>query len=329
MRAHLNSYRRRRRVAETNNVKSHATYSWCTMGIQPTHGHMDTMSVGASADQGLVVCDTRGFRSPMAWGLGCSALLHVLVVLLFTFGLTRPLQAPPPADVPVSVELVQLDQKGTSPQPRKEGSGRQQETPVSDAAQPRPGTGTPLQAIKPEPQKRETDLSKNELPRHHQPAEGKTPRKRPPLHDEIDALFRVVENAHRQTVAPPTQSRTGGPALAKPDGAEPKPGHGLDGSSGVKDFIRAQIERHWQFELSNLGATGPMISLHLKLSADGRVLEAEVADDPRYSADVRYRAIATSARNAALLSSPLHLPPGTYDAVKDITVKLDPREVLQ
>ena len=62
-------------------------------------------------------------------------------------------------------------------------------------------------------------------------------------------------------------------------------------------------------------------------AATGSVSKAEVVDDPRRGADPAYRSLAISARNAALLSSPLKLPEGSYETVKDIVLTLDPREV--
>jgi hypothetical protein len=104
---------------------------------------------------------------------------------------------------------------------------------------------------------------------------------------------------------------------------------GQQGTQGVKDFLRAQIERHWEFDMRDLGAADLVISIHLELNADGSVGKADIVDDPRYSSNPHYRSVAISARNAVLLSSPLHLPPGTYDAFKDITLNFNPREALR
>jgi hypothetical protein len=52
-------------------------------------------------------------------------------------------------------------------------------------------------------------------------------------------------------------------------------------------------------------------------------------ETPRFRDDKAYRFIAISARNAALLSSPLKLPPGDYDPVMDMVLNFKPREVLR
>ena len=298
------------------------------MSNSPGHGLMDPASFGLFEDKSLVPSDARVFPDPIGWGLGCSAVLHLFIALLFAFGLTSPLEAPPPVDVPVPVELVQFDQEGTSPGRQKE-VGKQQEKPPPDSPEPQPSKRDPIAEVKPQQQKRQPDLSKRELPKRDSLAEGKTPRKTQPAHEDIDTLLRVVENSHREMATLPGQSRKTGPPLSESAGTGHDAGEGHKGTVAVKEFIRAQIERHWEFDLGDLGATDLVISLHLELTADGSVRRADVIDDPRYSSDPHYRSLATSARNAALLSSPLHLPPGTYDAFKDITLNFDPRDALR
>ena len=97
----------------------------------------------------------------------------------------------------------------------------------------------------------------------------------------------------------------------------------------MKDFIRAQIERHWYLDKSALRAGSSPVAIHMLLNRDGRVDKAEIVDDPRFAADPAFYALALSARNAVLLSSPLTLPPGRYDAVKDMILDFDPRKALQ
>jgi outer membrane biosynthesis protein TonB len=96
----------------------------------------------------------------------------------------------------------------------------------------------------------------------------------------------------------------------------------------VKDFIRAQIERHWRLDVGTLGADF-VIAIHVTLNRDGSVTSADIIDDPRYRSSAAYHAAALSARNAVLLSSPLELPPGRYDEVANVTLKFVPRNALQ
>jgi hypothetical protein len=72
-----------------------------------------------------------------------------------------------------------------------------------------------------------------------------------------------------------------------------------------------------------------VVLIHLGISRDGKVTFAEVVPDPRYQTDDALRELAYSARNAVLMSSPLTLPPGRYEEVRDITLDFRPRDVLR
>ena len=108
---------------------------------------MDPISFGLFEDKSLVASDARGSPDPIGWGLGCSAVLHVLVALLFVFGLPKLLQAPPPVEEAVSVDLVEFDGVSTSPGRQKE-AGRQQEKPP-DSPKSEPPKRDPLAEVKP------------------------------------------------------------------------------------------------------------------------------------------------------------------------------------
>ncbi|MBK5199087.1 MAG: hypothetical protein JJE37_12545 [Methyloceanibacter sp.] len=97
---------------------------------------------------------------------------------------------------------------------------------------------------------------------------------------------------------------------------------------GMKDFIRAQVERRWNLDLATLGDSEFSVPIHVKLTKDGVVLKAEIVGSAR-SNDPAYREIAVSARNAVLLSSPIALPPGHYQDVMDMVLELNPRDTLR
>jgi hypothetical protein len=97
----------------------------------------------------------------------------------------------------------------------------------------------------------------------------------------------------------------------------------------AKDFIRAQIERHWYLDRQAAGAADFNISLHLELQSDGSVLSAEIVRDSNLAGSAAYRSAASSLRGAALLSSPLVLPEGQYEVVKNIELTFRPKDALQ
>ncbi|MGA7373186.1 MAG: hypothetical protein WBW37_11310 [Methyloceanibacter sp.] len=103
---------------------------------------------------------------------------------------------------------------------------------------------------------------------------------------------------------------------------------GQEGPFSVKDYIRAQVERRWNFDLATIGSGDFSVPIHVEMTSEGVVLKAEIVDSGRTN-DVAYREVAVSARNAVLLSSPLSLPAGHYPGLMDMVLFLNPRDVLR
>jgi hypothetical protein len=97
----------------------------------------------------------------------------------------------------------------------------------------------------------------------------------------------------------------------------------------VRDFIRAQVERRWSLDLATLGGGNYSVLIRVQMTSSGAVTKAEIGDMARFNSDKTYRAIALSARNAVLLSSPFALPAGPYSDVMDFTLSLHTREALR
>jgi hypothetical protein len=101
------------------------------------------------------------------------------------------------------------------------------------------------------------------------------------------------------------------------------------GSYSLKDFIRAQILRRWWPDLSIPGARDLPVLVRVTVSRAGIIDDVEIVDRQRFLNDKPFRNMALSARNAALLASPIELPPGRYDKVMRLTIDLDPKAVLR
>ena len=147
--------------------------------------------------------------------------------------------------------------------------------------------------------------------------QGVRPKAETPPPDELES--RIARMA--QLRAPDTAL----PALA--NGASAGEGSG-GGSYTLADFVRAQILRRWWPQLESNAARGMPVAIRLKLSRSGVISDVEIVDQTRFVNDKLFRDMALSARNAALLASPIALPPGHYDAVMDISLTLDPKAVL-
>ena len=123
--------------------------------------------------------------------------------------------------------------------------------------------------------------------------------------------------------------------LRAPDTALPAPDNGAGAGNGpgggrytLADFVRAQILRRWWPQLKSDAGHAMPVAIKLKLSRSGVISDVEIVDQQRFINDKLFREMALSARNAALLASPIALPPGHYEAVMDIALTLDPRAVL-
>lgn len=149
-----------------------------------------------------------------------------------------------------------------------------------------------------------------------------------------------TEGVRPKAVTPPPdelESRIAALAqLRAPDTALPAPSNGAgagngDGGGGysLADFVRAQILRRWWPQLEGGASSGMPVAIRLKLSRAGVISDVEIVDQNRFANDKLFRGMALSARNAAMLASPISLPPGRYDAVMDIAITLDPRAVLR
>lgn len=127
----------------------------------------------------------------------------------------------------------------------------------------------------------------------------------------VGDLLRGAEAAHGSAAAPALESGVSGVFDAADAGGT--------GATSLKDFIRVQIERRWQVEPN---APDVLITLRILIGPDGNVLFAEPVTD----GDAAYRALAIAARNAAILSSPLQFPRGTFAVTGEMVIDLNTRD---
>ena len=138
-----------------------------------------------------------------------------------------------------------------------------------------------------------------------------------PPPDELEA--RIAKMAALQSPAS---------ALPAPDNGGMASGPSGGGGYALADFVRAQILRRWWPDLTADSARGMPVALTLTMTSKGMISDVRVTDLQRFNNDKMFRSMALSARNAAMLASPIPLPPGQYDAVMNISITLDPKAVL-
>ncbi len=232
-------------------------------------------------------------------GLAASLALHGLIalaVLLYLLRAASHAPVPPPRIVPV--EVIRLGPETTSPpQPVKAKIPQ----PVTRRAPPRPAAS----ANAPVPA---------------------SPTATRPVPDDLETRLRNLAHLHQpESNTKPLIAPGAADTPATSDDATP----GSEAAYAVRDLIRAQVERKWNFDVATLGSASFTVGLRITVLKNGTVSKVEVLDRERYTKDVRYHEIALSARNAVLQSSPLTLPPGAIDYSTDVTLSLNPRDALR
>ncbi|HEY5347945.1 MAG TPA: hypothetical protein VIJ72_07110 [Rhizomicrobium sp.] len=229
-------------------------------------------------------------------GILLSLLLHLLLLALVLWLLRQPMRPETTAPPVVAVDIVRLGAVTAAP-------GAARKSPLL------------LRSTAPTVKQEASNPTK---------AQGVGKSTTPLPLDNIDAKLRALAKLRQPQTDPRLLAHNG---LSNIDAGEAA--NGTDATYSVRDFVRAEIERHWNLDLAQLGNHNFSIPLHIILKRDGTILRAEVVPSPRFRDDKVYRFIAISARNAALLSSPLKLPPGDYEPVMDMVLNFNPREVLR
>ena len=237
------------------------------------------------------------------FGVLGSLFVHglVLFLLLQRIGQTEPL----PLVLPI--EVVPLADETTSPAPSPAaGAGQQaalqQRRPPAPRVQANPN---PVSRVAP---------SKVPEPTNDRPAPP-----RDALQVKLEELAKLMQ--------PDSDARIVN-GLDVPGRGSNGNGRGLVQAYSVKDFIRAQVERRWNLDLGALAGRKLTVSIHVVLERDGSVAKAEIVGSG-YGNDEVTRNIAISARNAVILSSPFALPEGSYEAVKDMVLDLNPMNTVR
>jgi hypothetical protein len=151
--------------------------------------------------------------------------------------------------------------------------------------------------------------------------EGVSPTGTKQPQDELTAKLRALAQLKTPDTALPNADNS-----AAPGGAGSGEG---EGNYPLKDFIRAQILRRWLPDLSIAGARDMPVQVRLRLLKSGVIENVEIVDKARFQIDTAFRNMALSARDAALLASPIEWPGGLAQKSQTLTITLDPKAVLR
>jgi len=151
--------------------------------------------------------------------------------------------------------------------------------------------------------------------------EGVSPKGTQQPEDELSAKLRALAQLKTPDAALPNADNT-----AVPGGGGDGAG---EGNYALKDFIRAQILRRWLPDLSIAGARDMPVALRIRLLKSGVIDDVAIIDQRRFYSDKAFHNMALSARDAALLASPIQIPGVKYEKTQTLTIDLDPKAVLR
>ncbi len=225
-------------------------------------------------------------------GLAVSVLTHLVAIAGLVWALA-PAHNPSTERVIVPVEVVKLAPEASAPRTEKQAAIPQQAAAAPSSPAPQPT------ALAPSPTRPPPDAMEIKLRRLSQ--------LRQPLIDQHLAVT--------------------GDGLSRVSTTRPEAAPGSD--AAIKDFLRDQIEHHWSVDLSELHRRAIWISLRLRITRAGVVTSAAVIREAGIGLESDHHEVALSARNAALMSSPLTLPPGHYPAVMDLIIERNTQDALK
>jgi outer membrane biosynthesis protein TonB len=270
--------------------------------------------------------------------LMCSAALHFLAAVFAVFGLPRLASPPPEVSEPIVVELAPLAEK-TNPPPRQVEAPKPEppkpaEPPKQQEPPKPPPPPPPPPKPEPEPEPIPVPTPKPKPPEPKPPpdklAEVKPPPKKPPPPpDSFDQLLKTVDTLRQKAQPEPQQNTASSNRTVNTTASDLS----QQPSMSDRDYIRAQIEPRWNVDVGARDAQNLVVRVRIQILPDGTVTQAILqVDDVRYASDSFYRAAADAARRAALLASPLKVPPNKPDFFRtysDITLNFDPRSLIR
>jgi len=294
-------------------------------------------------------------RHRMRSGIAASLGLHLLILALIALDLLHPLPPPAPPDLAIPVDLIRLGPVTAGPAVKRLADLPQEPaprlTPDRDRPQPslpvppQPAQLPPLPATTPQPPSappaaRQALAEAMTRPQAKPPAEKVTPKDKAAVPLTVgrkaappDPLtLRLQQMAQQKLASAPVPPGKGDPASTGASNATTTSAAAATGPQATysaRDFLRAQVIRHWNLRVEPSQSADWTVSIHLQLLRDGSVTVAEIVDPARYRLNRPYFDFALSARNAVLMSSPLVIPPGQYDLVSDIVLPFSARDVVQ
>ena len=246
----------------------------------------------------------------MGRGLVVSLALHAIVAAVILFLLPSLLSTPPEPEQVVPIDLVTLGVRTAGPPAERQAALPQEQatqTAEHDVADPvpEPQTPPPPQALAPKARESTAPaplaaVNPEDPARLPKPGPSAAAKPRPspvPADDLATKLQSLARLRQPAPPIPPNPRPQEGAGASNVTASSANAAPGSQATYSAKDFLRAQVERHWYWDRHRLGAGDWAVSIHVLLNPDGSVAKAEIVDDPRHGADPEYHDLALSARS--------------------------------
>jgi len=237
----------------------------------------------------------RAYARDNGIGVGVSLALHGALLCLVLFGLLRhTTQITSKPEPFIAIDLVHLADETRSP-----SAAHTARVPQQRAGRPQDEASLRRAAVSPTG-------------------------KRAPEEDALDAKLRALARLKQPNS---NVKIVDGQGLSRDDAS-----NGIEGDAAaysIRDYVLAQVLRRWTLDLSKVKDRPLSIALRVTMKRDGSIMTADIVEQARVKTDAYYRDIATGARNAVLLSSPIALPSGDYPKEMHFVLKLNTRAVLR
>jgi outer membrane biosynthesis protein TonB len=263
----------------------------------------------------------------------CSAVLHLMVLLVAVIGLPRLFEPKIAEDQPIAVQLVNLapethaTQKNPAPPvPEAKPEVAQTAPPKPEPPKPEPPPTppppppppTPPPEPKPQPQPPKPEppppIPPPPAPKPPQPSQKK------PDDSSFDQLLKNLANKQ-----PTPQQQNPGPPQKS---SQPIASLADQLSTSELDVVKQQIEACWSVPAGARDAQNLTPEFRVMMNPDGTVRATQLLNTDRMG-DPFFQAAEESA-NRALLNprcQPLKLPPDKYDQWQTFTITFDPKDL--
>jgi outer membrane biosynthesis protein TonB len=299
-------------------------------------------------------------------GMALSGVLHLLLVAVLVFGLPTLFSPPPPQEMPIAVNLVNIgpETRATHPnpnpprheakpiapvpgpaaaKPERKPEPQTRTTPPSAAAaphlepsvlpEPKPMPPPPLPQAKPQPPVKPVEKAAAPLPQDKpEPPKQSTviaARSQARKYDpgRFDALLRNLAASDEAPAADAPPQRQA--AAAGRPSSQPEAPLGSRLSASEIDMVREQISHCWNVPAGARDAKNMVVEIRVVVDPDGNVRQATIVDQGRGTGDPFFRAVAESARRAFFNPEcrPLRLPPDQYRLWHDMVVDFSPKDL--